>query len=169
MQGTDKAVQRMRKVYPEFDLFELEDDTKEIFQRLYEAYLRRELEYVEKVAEDQALGYFKASIIRWEEMQVKPKVDRIWFLDSVELHSAEIIQSFPVFQFMIRMQDVDCLVSTKPEDEDKDVIISGGVNNITSNTYLVSLMLHDNPDLEAVGHVWKIVDFRLAETHKMLV
>src|SRR3990167_792449 len=163
MKGTSKAVERMRKVYPEFDLFELEDDTREIFQRLYEAFLRRDLEYVEKVAEDQALGYFKASIIRWEEMQVRPKVDKIWFLDAVELQDASIVQSFPVFTFMIRMQDIDCLISTKPEDEGKDVIISGGENNITSSSYMISLMLHDNPDLESVGHIWRIVDFRLAE------
>ena len=87
MGSTSAAVERMRKVYPEFDLLELEDDAKEIFIRLYEAFLRRDLEYVEKVAQGEALGFFKATITRWEEMQVKPKLDHIWFMENVTLSS----------------------------------------------------------------------------------
>lgn len=87
MGSTSAAVERMRKVYPKFDLLELEDDAKEIFIRLYEAFLRRDYDYVEKVAQGEALGLFKATIIKWEEMQVKPKLDHIWFMENVTLSS----------------------------------------------------------------------------------
>lgn len=49
------------------------------------------------------------------------------------------------------------------------MIIAGDPKNIVSNTYFVTFTLHDNPDLENVGHIWKISDFKLAENRKMLL
>ena len=85
--GTSEAIDRMRKVDPDFDMFELEDDAKEIFKRLYEAYLNRDGEYVSKVCDNEARGFFLASIRGWEEMEVKPKYEIIWSIDSFSLMS----------------------------------------------------------------------------------
>jgi len=69
------------------------------------------------------------------------------------------------------VQEIDCSVSTKEEDLESgvEVVVSGDTRNIVSNTYFVTLTLHDSPDLENVGHIWKISDFKLAENRKMLL
>jgi hypothetical protein len=169
LSGTGKAIDRMRKVYPEFDIFELEDDTKEIFVDLYEAFLQRNDEYVQKVADGEARGFFLANMRRWEEMEVKPKFDKIWFFEGCHLEKADVVNSYPVFLFSVKVQEIDCLESIKEEDIGKDIIVQGSDKQIVSNTYIVTLTLHDEPDLEAVGHTWKITEFRLAGKQKMLL
>lgn len=68
------------------------------------------------------------------------------------------------------MQEIDCLVSTKEEDEEKgEVVVQGGASNIIGNTYIFTLSLHDEPDIESVGHGWKVTEFRLAQKLKMIV
>ncbi len=76
----------MREIDPEFDIMTLEDDAKEIFTHLFEAYLRGDIEYIEKVAAGEALGYFQATLKSHELMEVKPLFQRIWCLDSVHLN-----------------------------------------------------------------------------------
>lgn len=83
------------------------------------------------------------------------------------------MSSYPVFIFSVKTQEIDCLVSTKKEDLEnesgQEVIVKGSPDVITSNTYYVAMTLHDNPELEEVGHIWKVTDFKLAEKHKMLL
>ena len=81
------------------------------------------------------------------------------------------MSSYPVFLFAVQLQEIECNVSTKEEDLESgvEVVISGDTKNIVSNTYYVTLTLHDNPDLENVGHIWKITDFKLAENRKMIL
>lgn len=166
----------MKEIYPEFDIFELEDDVKTIFITVYEEFLNGNQEYIEKVCASGALGYFQASIRTREEMQVQPLYKKIWFLDHIHFQSnidfdagAAIKNGFPYFQFLVNMQELDCLVSTKEEDEGKEVIVSGDKGKITNNSYVLTLALHQQPDLEVVGHEWEIIEFQLAETHKMLL
>jgi hypothetical protein len=70
---------------------------------------------------------------------------------------------------MVRMQEVDCLISTKEEDKENMVIFSGDKGKVDERQYILVLSLNKDPDLEAVGHEWEIVQFRLAESHKMIV
>lgn len=75
----------------------------------------------------------------------------------------------PYFSFTAKVQEVDCLVQEKPDENGAEVVISGNLNNIISNTYVFIITMHDEPDVESVGHEWKVVDFRKAEGHKMLL
>lgn len=77
----------MRKVDPDFDIFELEDDAKEIFKSAYEAFLKGDEEYISKVSDGEARGFFLANLTRREEMQMKPKFDYIWHMDHFSLYS----------------------------------------------------------------------------------
>lgn len=86
--GTSAAISRMRKVDPDFDIFELEDDAKEIFKVTYEAFLKGDEEYLTKVSDGEARGYFLANLAKREEMQMRPKFDHIWNMDHFGLHSS---------------------------------------------------------------------------------
>lgn len=82
--STGPALDRMKEMHPDFDLFELEDEVIHIFTEVYHEYLKGNLDYVEKVCSGEALGYFQASIKSWEEMQVQPFSKEIWFLHSID-------------------------------------------------------------------------------------
>lgn len=85
------------------------------------------------------------------------------------MKGASLVNSFPYFQFLVRMQEVNCLVSTKEEDQEEMVIVSGDKSKIMETSYLLVLTLNREPNLEEVGHEWEIVQFRLAESHKMIL
>jgi hypothetical protein len=70
---------------------------------------------------------------------------------------------------MVRMQEIDCLISTKEEDLGKEVIVQGSKDKVISRSYILTVKLHDEPNIELVGHEWELMSFRLAETHKMLL
>lgn len=84
--STNAAVAKMREIDPEFDIMTLEDDAKEIFTAVFRAFLRGDIEYIEKVATGEALGYFQATLKSYEIMEVKPFFQDIWCLDSVHLN-----------------------------------------------------------------------------------
>ncbi len=56
-----------------------------------------------------------------------------------------------------------------PHGKPKGEVVQGSKDTIVSNNYIMTLQLHDEPDIEAVGHAWKITSFRLAQKLKMLV
>jgi hypothetical protein len=85
---TGAALDRMKDIYPDFDIFQLEDDVTHIFTDVYHEYLKGNLEYVEKVCSGEARGYFQASVKSWEELQVEPLSKQIWFLHSVDFQSS---------------------------------------------------------------------------------
>lgn len=84
---TNEAIQKMKEIYPSFDVYELEDDVKTIFTKVYEECLKRNEEYIESVTSGDARGFFQASIRTWEEMQVEPYYKRIWNIDHIDFVS----------------------------------------------------------------------------------
>jgi len=56
----------MRKYDPSFDLWQLENEAKEIFLLAYNKYLEGDLDVLEKMCADSALGYFKVLIKKRE-------------------------------------------------------------------------------------------------------
>jgi import inner membrane translocase subunit TIM44 len=69
--STAYATDLMRKVDPNFDLFELEKEVDMIFKQFYEAFLRDETELLEKVSASTALGMMSAIIKARKEMVIK--------------------------------------------------------------------------------------------------
>lgn len=59
----------MRKLRPDFDLWELEDDARGIFEHVYMQYLTGNVEELEKITTETALAYFR-SLIKKREAEV---------------------------------------------------------------------------------------------------
>ena len=74
----------MKEVYPEFDLFELEDDIRSIFTKVYEESLQKNSDYIGLITASEARGYFEATLRSWEEMEVEPYYKKIWHLDAID-------------------------------------------------------------------------------------
>lgn len=70
---------------------------------------------------------------------------------------------------MIKMQEIDCLISTKEEDKGNEVVVQGGKDKLSGKTYILAVRLHDEPNIESVGHEWEVTTFHVAEAHKMLL
>lgn len=60
-----------------------------------------------------------------------------------------------MFTFTIQVQEIDCKVSIKDENEIK----GGDENKIMSNTYRIHLSRHSEPDIAVTGHYWEIIEF----------
>lgn len=54
-----KAIKYMRKYDAEFDIEELRFEVEEVFREFYNAYLSDDIEFLEKVSADAALGMTK--------------------------------------------------------------------------------------------------------------
>lgn len=52
----------MRKIDPEFDVFDLEKESTAIFESSFNLYLEGDIDMIEKCCSEQALGYFKTLI-----------------------------------------------------------------------------------------------------------
>lgn len=52
----------MKAIDPSFDIFKLEQEAKVIFERTYEAFLKRDLNTLHAVCSEGALSYFKILI-----------------------------------------------------------------------------------------------------------
>jgi hypothetical protein len=80
-----------------------------------------------------------------------------------------VVNSFPIFFFHVKLQEIDCLISTKEEDRGNSVVVQGSKDRVTSKTYILAVRLHDEPNIEIVGHEWEVITFHIAESHKMLL
>lgn len=65
---------------PNFDLEEFEFEIKFIFEQLYRASLRHDIETIEQVCIGEALGYFKAIIESQKLKKSEPKFKEIFNL-----------------------------------------------------------------------------------------
>jgi hypothetical protein len=45
----------------------------------------------------------------------------------------------------------------------------GNGENISDNTYRVTISKHDNPDIELTGHYWEIIEFNKVGEMKRLI
>ncbi len=59
----------------------------------------------------------------------------------------------PIFIFHINMQEIHCFISKKDGS-----IVDGDEDRLMSYEYRFALQLHENPDLEEIGHEWEIVE-----------
>jgi hypothetical protein len=77
----------MEEIYPDFNVFELEDDVRMIFTKLYEEVLNSNPDYVGLVASGEARGFFEALIASWEQMEAEPYYKKIWHIDEINFMS----------------------------------------------------------------------------------
>lgn len=79
----------MKEIYSEFDLFELEDDIRAIFTKVYEECLNKNADYIGYVTAHEARGYFESTLKTWEEMEVEPYYKRIWHIEAIDFVSRQ--------------------------------------------------------------------------------
>lgn len=77
----------MEEIYPEFSVWELEDDIRNIFSKLYEEALHQNIDYIGQVCSGEARGFFEAMISGWEQMEVQPYYKKIWHIEEINFQS----------------------------------------------------------------------------------
>lgn len=78
-------------------------------------------------------------------------------MDQCFFSNGGINERAPEFVFTIRVNELDCRISTKKEN--KGEIVEGGEESIAMNTYRFIISHHENPDIELCGHYWEIREF----------
>jgi len=161
-----RAVKEMKQYDPEFDLISLSYEAEEIFKEFYCNFLSGNLEYIEKVCGKAALAISKTEIKRRVTEGWKNKYQDILDAGSTNFTGGMVPEKQPPqFSFTINVQEIDCKVLLKDENEIKE----GGDNNIMQNIYRIVLSRHDDPDIELTGHYWEIVEFQKVGELKQLV
>jgi import inner membrane translocase subunit TIM44 len=155
----------MRKIDPTFDLYELEDDAKGIFEAAYTTYLNGKLDLLEKMCGEMALGYFKVLLRKMEAEKCEPKYKYLWQIDPASFSTALIPEKkLPVFIFIIKTQEIYCNISKVDKR-----IVDGDDERLMNWEYQFAITPHSNPDLENVGHAWEIIELQPRQVLKMLV
>lgn len=155
----------MRNIDPTFDLYELEDDAKGIFEAAYTAYLQADLELLEKMCGEMALGYFKVLLRKMEAEKCEPKYKYLWQIDAATFSTALIPEKrLPVFVFLIKTQEIHCNISKIDK-----TIVDGDDERLMNYEYSFAITPHQSPDLENVGHGWEIIELQPRQVIKMLV
>ena len=123
-----KTMDAIRKWDPEFDLLDFEKEAQYIFEEVYAKYLEHDIEYLEGVCTNEALGYFKSMINVQVADQSVPKFKNIVFMKNFSLNTATIHQDsgLPLFQFMLEFAEINCFVHKDNPEE----IINGYDNNL---------------------------------------
>jgi len=162
--STAQAIKEMRKFVKNFDVFDLERDARGIFCDVFNAYLKGDLDYIEKTCEDAARAYFKTLLKKREVDGVYPKHQQLWESEPADFVGGRISErNLPCFTFTIRIQEIHCNISKKTEK-----IVDGADDRVLQNRYNFVLSPHENPDLEVVGHQWVITEVIPVEAVHML-
>ncbi|CAD8072647.1 unnamed protein product [Paramecium primaurelia] len=162
-----RAIRQMRMIDPDFDLYELEKEAKVIFEQIYNLYLLGDLESLQKVCGEAALGYFKVLLKKQEAEKSEPKHKQLWNVDEIRFTRASIPDSvkLPVFVFTIKTQEIFCYVSKT----DRSKIVDGDDERIMSMDYQFALTPHSNPSSDEFGHIWEMIELQPQQVVKMLV
>ena len=155
----------MRNIDPTFDLYELEEDAKGIFEAAYTTYLQGNKELLEKMCGEMALGYFKVLMRKMEAEKCEPKYKYLWQIDPAYFSTAMIPEKrLPVFLFTIKTQEIHCNISKIDKR-----IVDGDDERLMNVEYSFAITPHQNPDLENVGHAWELIEIQPRQIVKMLV
>lgn len=157
----------MQAFDPEFDVINLHYEFEEVFKEFYCNFLSGNLEYLEKVCADAGLAIVKGDIKAREVGLWKYKYCDFLDCGQVNFMGGQVPEKRPPqFTFTITVQEINCRVSLKNENE----IVEGDDSMISNITYSLSIQRHDDePDIALTGHYWQIVAFEKVGEVKQLV
>lgn len=156
----------MKKYDPTFDIQELHYEAEEVFKEFFCNFLAGNLEYLEKVSGRAGLAIVKGDIKRRETEGWRYKYSDILDSGNVQFLGGQVPEKQPPqFTFTIQVQEINCKVSIKNENEIKE----GGEDNILQTVYRIVLSRHDEPDIALTGHYWEIVEFNKVGELQQLV
>lgn len=145
------AVAEMKRRNPDFDFDTFEKEVRFMFEEIYHEFLRHNAKYLEKVCAGEALGHFRGMINEHQAKFGKPKYTDILNVSFPVLEASFITEDkVPIFAFSMNFQEIYCLVDPK----DPESVLDGDERRMVMCDYVVYVMPHPNPDLEAVGHEW---------------
>lgn len=112
------------------------------------------------------LAIVKSDLKRREVEGWRYKYTDILDLKNVNFLGGQVPEKLPPqFTFTLEVQEINCKVDVKNEDEIKE----GGEDNILQSTYRVVLSRHEEPDMALTGHYWEIVEFNKVGELQQLV
>jgi len=162
---TAHATNLMRKIDPNFDLFEFEKEVDFIFKKFFEAFLNDDIDFLEKVSANAALGMMSGVIKARKELKAECKYKELLWIDKAQFISTNLPeQDNPVFVFRLYCQEISCLVSKQDRK-----VVQGEDNSVESCQYEVSLQRNHNPEIDIVGHPWLIVNVERRGVVKQLI
>lgn len=145
------AVAEMKRRNPDFDFDTFEKEVRFMFEEVYHEFLKHNSKYLEKVCAGEALGHFRGMINEHKAKFGKPKYTDILNVSFPVLEASFLTEEkVPIFAFSMNFQEIYCLVDPKNEES----ILDGDERRMVMCDYVVYVMPHPNPDLEAVGHDW---------------
>lgn len=151
-----RAIKEMKKYDPNFDILELDYEAEEVFKEFFCNFLEGNLEYLEKVCGMAGLAVVKGDLKVRETEGWRHKYTDFLDLRNVNFLGGQIPEKMPPqFTYTIEVQEINCRVSVKDENEIKQ----GSEESIMQTTYRIVLSRHEEPDLALTGHYWQIVEF----------
>jgi hypothetical protein len=152
-----QAILSMQKYDADFNLEDLTDEAKEIFQEFYCNYLCGNREYIEIVCGGTARALCKAQIELREKEGWKYKYEELLNTSNCFFQGGLIENRIPQFIYHIEVQEFDEKINVKTGATIEGENISKA--GIMNNTYRMVLSRHEEPDIEVAGHYWEITEF----------
>ena len=151
-----RAIKEMKLYDPDFEVTELYFEAEEIFKEFFCNFLEGNIEYLQKVCGMAGLAIVKGDLKRREVEGWRHKYTDILDLKNVSFLGGQVPEkSPPQFTFTLEVQEINCKVNLKDENEIKE----GSEDSIVQVTYRIVLSRHDDPDMAMTGHYWEIVEF----------
>ncbi len=140
---------------PEFELMDLYHESEEIFNDFYNAFLRGDLEYLEKFAGEAALAISKTEFKLRKEGGWEHECQHV--LDSTYpiFQGSQMVNGRPRFTFSFTIQEIGCRIDSKTGE-----IVEGHVDNLLQTSYMMALTRHEEPDIATTGHYWEVTEFQ---------
>ncbi len=119
--NNSQVIEYMTEHFPGFNEEEFEQELMYIFEESYNAYLRHDLETVEKHCNLEGLAFYKSKMFVEEEKGGVQKYQNIFGINTPVLVSQMMVDKVPLFTFQIKFYDITCLV----KQSDPETIIEG--------------------------------------------
>jgi len=156
----------MRYYEPNFDIFVFQYEVREIFTRVFNAFLKGDLDYVQKCCGEQALNFFKEKLKLLKDKKCVHLNKELLFVSDMNFLEARFVdkKNSPIFIYQLRAQQQDCIIS-----EVDGKVVEGGIHDIKSFNYILSFQVNENPLLSELGHFWKIKELVETEVFKQII
>lgn len=156
------AAAEMLKRDPNFDIDVFEKEVRFIFEEMYHEFLKHNSKYLEKICAGEALAHFRGMINEHKAKFGVPKYTDILNVSFPVLEASFVTEDkVPIFCFSLNFQEIFCLIDPK----NPETILDGDESRMVACDYVVYVMPHPDPDLEAVGHGW--IFFNVVQRNKV--
>lgn len=166
---TTNAVTEMKRRDPDFDYLVLEEDAISIFEIIFTTFYAKDLETLDMMTEDTALGFFKVSFNVWEQKECEPKYPFLWDIDKCYFSHGLMVDGEPTFTFNVVVQEIFCLQALVPDENGVHQIVDGADDRLQQANYTFTLAPNYDADVDLIGHLWKMTALHKVGDATMIV